>query len=147
MLLNGYKVISKNLAVWGILFCMLFFAGLQVKAAKEQMPDNYEEVLQAENLASGVDNGCKWSIDTEGKLTIRSVESGSNLRNDAWRWYRDKITSVDIDVPYSDNLYGIFEGFTNLRTAKVKIDRCIGNAACMFAECDQLKNLDLSFFS
>lgn len=88
---------------------------------------------QAQVYAKGEDLGCSWVLDKQGKLTIRSVDPDSNLRNDAWKKYKDRIITVDIDVPFSSCLEDMFRNFDKLESAKIKIDETAGSAKGMLA--------------
>ena len=122
-------VITKTL---GICMGIGFFlsAGMYTQAASKYPK---EVVFAKDDIASGINNGCKWAIDKNGTLTVRSVDKKSNLSNEGWKEYKDQIKKVDIDVPYSSNLQEMFQYCHNITDCRVKIDKTEGSARDMFA--------------
>ena len=143
-----YKKIA-NIVIKTLFTCgcvgLLMTNGVSVKAAdtesvqktvvKEETPDPVypkKVTFSDDDIAHGTHNGCKWAIDKNGTLTIRSVSKNSNLSNEEWAEYKERIKKVDIDVPYSSHLEEMFEYFENTTEFRVKIDKTDGNANQMF---------------
>ena len=145
MTIKGFLENTKRSWTCGVtagVAALLLVCPLQAKAIQNgsihdlavmDVKENEEDILNVGVIDSGVDLGCQWSLDTNGKLTIRSVSSNSNLRNNMWYKYADKIKYVDIDVPYSSHLSYMFSGFEQLEKATIKIDATSGSADDMFA--------------
>ena len=97
--------------------------------------ENTDLLFASDNIASGIYNGCKWVIDKNGTLTVRAVSKDGkvcDLSGDVWYNYKNDIVKVDVDVPYSSHLSGMFAGCKNVTEIRVKIDKTSGSAAGMF---------------
>ena len=103
---------------------------INVKRSATQYPKTV--TFSKDDIAHGTHNGCKWAIDKDGVLTIRSVSKDSDLSNEEWVKYKDKIMKVDIDVPYSSHLKEMFYCFSKTSDFRVKIDKTEGSASRMF---------------
>ena len=90
------------------------------------------DILSEDNIASGSYKGCNWVLNKNGKLTVRATRSDAELDDD-WEDYAEQIKEVDIDVPYCSRLSGMFQDYSNLEKAVIKIKKCEGSASFMFA--------------
>ena len=140
-----------GLAAGALALCLS--SPLQTKASGDkkedtitQTNDNTVDLLQAGIVASGVDNGCYWELDSNGNMNITSAAPGSNLRRNGWSKYRKQIKTLNVDVPYSSHLTDLFSDLPYLESAKIKIDQCSGSASGMFynSSSSNLEYLDLS---
>lgn len=99
-----------------------------------------------ELVASGYTDGYKWTLTSDGLLTIRD-DDGLNTENVATSFsaYKQRIIRLDMAVSEINSLYRMFDGYGNLETATVKVDKYNGNTLQnMFANCYKLKSVDLS---
>ena len=99
-----------------------------------------------ELVASGYTNGYKWTLTSDGLLTIRD-DDGLNTENvtTSFSAYKQRIISVDMNVSKTDDLYKMFYSCRNLQTAIVQVEEYTGTTlGNMFESCYRLKSVDLS---
>lgn len=89
-----------------------------------QTTANSQSVDLLNAVASGTTKGgCNWSVDSNYALVITGG-SGAILNGydqKGWEDYKEKITSISIDVQNAKNLYALFSGYYNVKTIKAKI--------------------------
>lgn len=171
------RVMKKLFVLLGVLF---LFHSYDIKATElnESVSDNQiSEIVDKElNLSSeevetensyvdwGVNNHIEWSLDSDGKLTIKGygdlntqAEKVSNSNglsdvkpNTPWDKYRNEVTSLYVDVYDVKTADFWFYMFCNLRDVNiVRMDMGMpdGQTVSMyglFAGCSTLEELDLS---
>ena len=84
-----------------------------------------------------------WTLDEEGKLTVRDMET-TNPMSGLYQ-VRDQVKSIDLDVTTLMIHRDYFSDFENLETVTLKAKNIIGNdlSGC-FRNCKNLQEVDLS---
>lgn len=106
------------------------------------------EVLEKRLIASGVlDNGIKWGIDEDYKLTVSGSGDLSGFVSDEdvpWDEYRDQITSIEVKDDITDIGQYVFTNMANMKS--LTVDKNVDSIAeGAFSGCSAVESISIPF--
>ncbi len=140
---------------------LLILAQIQVlvfmqNTAYADDPTNPTETTSVLPASGTIGQGCTWTIDATGKLTIEAANGQAGTLSDdethtfttAFGSFKEQITEVEINpnVTLGSNLSYLFSGCTNLRTVHSQnwSTSQVTQMDCMFDSCKNLTTIDTS---
>lgn len=112
---------------------------------EEEQPQNEE--AEGDLIGSGSSNNISWQIDKEGRLTLTgSGDYGSTDSTPPWYQYREEITSAKVSITGLTSTQNMFAECINLKSVDLSdFDTSqVTNMCWMFYGCSSLEGLDLS---